>query len=218
MQIPLSWLKEFVDIDIPPELLAEKLTTAGLEVGSITYIGVPQTDAAHIRTQYGTGIRYPKSDHLVWNREKLLWGAIHEVKPHPGADRLVLAMVDYGAAELEQCVTGAPNLFEYKGQGVLPAPLYTVIALEGAEHGVTSNCVNPAYVRTPLVEGQIADQAKAHGLSEDEVVAKVMLAPAAIKRLIEPEEVAEAVAYLCSPVAVSVTGTNLVMDGGWSAH
>jgi 3-hydroxybutyrate dehydrogenase len=96
--------------------------------------------------------------------------------------------------------------------------LSKVIALEGAEHGVTSNCVNPAYVRTPLVEGQIADQAKAHGLSEDEVVAQVMLAPAAIKRLIEPEEVAEAVAYLCSPAATSVTGSNLVMDGGWSAH
>jgi 3-hydroxybutyrate dehydrogenase len=96
--------------------------------------------------------------------------------------------------------------------------LSKVIALEGAPHGVTSNCVNPAYVRTPLVEGQIADQAKAHGLSEDEVVAQVMLAPAAIKRLLEPEEVAEAVAYLCSPAAVSVTGTNLVMDGGWSAH
>jgi 3-hydroxybutyrate dehydrogenase len=96
--------------------------------------------------------------------------------------------------------------------------LSKVIALEGAPHGVTSNCVNPAYVRTPLVEGQIADQAKAHGLSEDDVVAQVMLAPAAIKRLIEPAEVAEAVAYLCSPNAMSITGTNLVMDGGWSAH
>jgi 3-hydroxybutyrate dehydrogenase len=96
--------------------------------------------------------------------------------------------------------------------------LSKVIALEGAEHGVTSNCVNPAYVRTPLVEGQIADQAKAHGLSEDEVVARVMLAPAAVKRLIEPAEVAEAVAFLCSPAAASITGTSLVMDGGWSAH
>ena len=96
--------------------------------------------------------------------------------------------------------------------------LSKVIALEGAAHGVTSNCVNPAYVRTPLVEGQIADQAKAHGLSEDDVVAQVMLAPAAIKRLIEPEEVAEAVAYLCSPAATSVTGSNMVMDGGWTAH
>jgi 3-hydroxybutyrate dehydrogenase len=96
--------------------------------------------------------------------------------------------------------------------------LSKVIAVEGAEHGVTSNCVNPAYVRTPLVEGQIADQAKAHGLSEDDVVEQVMLAPAAIKRLIEPAEVAEAVAFLCSPAAASVTGTSLVMDGGWSAH
>jgi 3-hydroxybutyrate dehydrogenase len=96
--------------------------------------------------------------------------------------------------------------------------LSKVIALEAAEHGVTSNCVNPAYVRTPLVEGQIADQARTHGISEDEVVEQVMLAPAAIRRLIEPEEVAEAVAYLCSPAAQSVTGSSLVMDGGWSAR
>jgi 3-hydroxybutyrate dehydrogenase len=96
--------------------------------------------------------------------------------------------------------------------------LSKVIALEGAEHGVTSNCVNPAYVRTPLVEGQIADQARAHGLSEADVVEQVMLAPAALKRLIEPDEVADAVAWLCSPAATSVTGSSLVMDGGWSAH
>jgi 3-hydroxybutyrate dehydrogenase len=95
--------------------------------------------------------------------------------------------------------------------------LSKVIALEGAEHGVTSNCVNPAYVRTPLVEGQIGDQARAHGISEEQVVAEVMLAPAAVKRLLEPAEVAEAVAYLCSPAATSVTGSSLVMDGGWSA-
>jgi 3-hydroxybutyrate dehydrogenase len=96
--------------------------------------------------------------------------------------------------------------------------LSKVIALEGAEHGVTSNCVNPAYVRTPLVENQIADQARTHGISEDEVVEQVMLAPAAIKRLLEPAEVAEAVTYLCSPAAASITGSNLVLDGGWTAH
>jgi 3-hydroxybutyrate dehydrogenase len=96
--------------------------------------------------------------------------------------------------------------------------LSKVVALEGAEHGVTSNCVNPGYVRTPLVENQIADQARAHRMSEEDVVAEVMLGPAALKRLLEPAEVADAVAWLCSPSATSVTGTSLVMDGGWSAH
>ncbi|MES5820277.1 3-hydroxybutyrate dehydrogenase [Streptomyces sp. RG80] len=91
-------------------------------------------------------------------------------------------------------------------------------ALEGAPHGVTSNCVNPAYVRTPLVEKQIADQARAHGIPEERVLAEVMLQDSAVKRLIEPEEVAEAVAYLCGPQASFVTGTSLVLDGGWTAH
>ena len=95
--------------------------------------------------------------------------------------------------------------------------LSKVIALEGADKGVTSNCVNPAYVRTPLVEAQIADQARVHDLSEDEVRTKVMLDRTAIKRLIEPDEVAAAVVYLCSPAAASVTGTDIVLDGGWSA-
>ncbi|KUL52261.1 3-hydroxybutyrate dehydrogenase [Streptomyces sp. NRRL F-4489] len=91
-------------------------------------------------------------------------------------------------------------------------------ALEGAAHGVTSNCVNPGYVRTPLVERQIADQAAAHGIPAERVVAEVLLAGAALKRLIEPEEVAEAVAYLCTPQASFVTGTSLALDGGWTAH
>ncbi|MFD4157518.1 3-hydroxybutyrate dehydrogenase [Streptomyces hydrogenans] len=91
-------------------------------------------------------------------------------------------------------------------------------ALEGAPHGVTSNCVNPGYVRTPLVERQIADQAVAHGIPEDRVLTEVMLKDSALKRLVEPEEVAEAVAYLCTPQAAFITGASLTLDGGWTAH
>jgi 3-hydroxybutyrate dehydrogenase len=83
---------------------------------------------------------------------------------------------------------------------------------------VTSNCVAPAYVRTPLVENQVQDQARSHGLTPDEVLEQVILGPTAIKRLIEPGEVAAMVGYLCSPPASFVTGTTLVLDGGWTAH
>ncbi|MFZ2964260.1 MAG: 3-hydroxybutyrate dehydrogenase [Rhodoglobus sp.] len=96
--------------------------------------------------------------------------------------------------------------------------LSKVTALEGAPHGVTSNCVNPGYVRTPLVEKQIADQAKVHGIAESEVVEKVMLTESAIKRLLEPEEVADLVLWLCGDTARMVTGASYTMDGGWSAR
>jgi 3-hydroxybutyrate dehydrogenase len=96
--------------------------------------------------------------------------------------------------------------------------LSKVVALEGAPHGVTSNCVNPAYVRTPLVTAQLADQAATHGLSEAEVLDKVLLEPVAVKRLIEPAEVSELVDVLCGPASASITGSSFVLDGGWTAH
>lgn len=96
--------------------------------------------------------------------------------------------------------------------------LSKVVAIEGGAHGVTSNCVNPAYVRTPLVEGQVADQAERHGISPEEVLERVMLSPVAVKRLVEPSEVADLVGFLCGPSAASVTGSSYVMDGGWTAH
>ncbi|WP_405936564.1 3-hydroxybutyrate dehydrogenase [Streptomyces sp. NBC_00726] len=96
--------------------------------------------------------------------------------------------------------------------------LSKVVALEAAEHGVTSNCVCPGYVRTPLVENQIADQARTHGISEDEVVGQVMLERSAVKRLIEPADVAEAVLWLCGPRTGHITGSSLSMDGGWTAN
>ncbi|MEV7194645.1 3-hydroxybutyrate dehydrogenase [Streptomyces sp. NPDC093510] len=95
--------------------------------------------------------------------------------------------------------------------------LSKVAALEGAAHGVTSNCVNPGYVRTPLVEGQIADQAAVHGIAEQDVVRDVLLDRSAIKRLIEPAEVAAVALWLCGPHTGYVTGASLPVDGGWGA-
>lgn len=96
--------------------------------------------------------------------------------------------------------------------------LSKVKALEGAAHGVTSNCINPGYVRTPLVERQIADQARVHGIPENEVLEKVLLTEAAIKRLVEPEEVAGLAVWLAADAAGMVTGASYTMDGGWSAR
>jgi 3-hydroxybutyrate dehydrogenase len=92
------------------------------------------------------------------------------------------------------------------------------VALEAAEKGVTVNAVCPSYVRTPLVEKQIADQAKVHGISEDAVIREIMLAPAAIKRLLEPSEVAAYVRFLCSDEASGITGATQVIDAGWTAR
>lgn len=96
--------------------------------------------------------------------------------------------------------------------------LSKVTALEGGPHGVTSNCVNPGYVRTPLVTEQIADQARIHGIPEPDVLAEVLLKESAIKQLVEPEEVGTLVGWLASPSARMVTGASYTMDGGWSAR
>jgi 3-hydroxybutyrate dehydrogenase len=96
--------------------------------------------------------------------------------------------------------------------------LSKVTALEGGPHGVTSNCVNPGYVRTPLVTKQIADQARTHGIPEEQVVEEILLKESAVKRLVEPSEVAELVAWLATPAAGMVSGASYTMDGGWSAR
>lgn len=95
--------------------------------------------------------------------------------------------------------------------------LSKVVALEGAPHGVTSNCVNPSYVRTPLVEAQIADQAAIHGISEEDVLQNVLLQKNAVKRLVTPAEVARVVGWLASPQSAMITGSSYSIDGGWTA-
>jgi 3-hydroxybutyrate dehydrogenase len=96
--------------------------------------------------------------------------------------------------------------------------LVKTLALEGAEVGITATAVCPGYVRTPLVEKQIADQAKAHGLSEDDVIEQVILQPHAVKELIEPSYVADVVAFLTTPAGRTFTGVPVTMDQGWTAR
>ena len=96
--------------------------------------------------------------------------------------------------------------------------LTKTVALEAGGRGVTVNAICPAYVRTPLVEKQIADQARTQGIPSAEVVEKVMLAPAAVKRLLEPSEVAAYALFLCSDDAAGITGSAQVIDGGWTAR
>jgi len=90
-------------------------------------------------------------------------------------------------------------------------------ALEGGPLGITVNSICPAYVRTPLVDGQIADQAKVHNLSPEQVIETIMLKNAAVKRLIEPSEIGDLVLYLCADKAACFTGSMLTMDCGWTA-
>jgi 3-hydroxybutyrate dehydrogenase len=91
-------------------------------------------------------------------------------------------------------------------------------AVEGGPRGITCNAICPAFARTPLVMGQIGDLARTSGIPEDQVVDQVMLAPASVKRLIEPSEIAELVAYLCSDAAASMSGAAIPLDGAWTAR
>jgi 3-hydroxybutyrate dehydrogenase len=92
------------------------------------------------------------------------------------------------------------------------------LALEVAEQNITCNAICPAYVRTPLVEKQIADQAIRHHIAPEEVITRIMTEPAAIKRLLEPDEVASLALYLCSDAAAGITGAALDIDLGWTAR
>ena len=112
MKVPLSWLKDYVDITVPVEELAERLTLAGLEVETIESIGLPGAE-------------------LPWDPEKIVVGELRAVRPHPNADRLVLAEVEYGGSEPEIVVTGAPSLLERQGQSGLH--LKVAFAMEGAQ-------------------------------------------------------------------------------------
>lgn len=124
MKVPLSWLKDFVEITLPIDELAHRLTMAGLEVEEITYIGLPLPGEGQRQEAKITG--------FAWEPDKIVVGAIHEVMPHPNADRLVLCRLDDGIQE-QIVLTGAPNLYPYKGTGPLPKPIMVAYAKEGAQ-------------------------------------------------------------------------------------
>jgi phenylalanyl-tRNA synthetase beta chain len=153
MKIPISWLKDYVDITISIDELAERLTLAGMEVEHIEYYGVPGSD-------------------LEWDREKIVIAQIVEVKAHPNADRLVLADVDYGGAVLHQVVTGAPNLFHLKGQGRLANGPKAVFAREGSvlydghQAGQVKMTLKPAKLRGVKSDSMVCSE-KELGLSDE---------------------------------------------------
>ena len=126
MKIPISWIKDFVNISIPLDELAHKLTMAGLEVEEIHYVGLPMPERGAEERQE------TKITGISWAPDKIVVGAIHEIMPHPNADRLVLCRLDDGTGE-QIVLTGAPNLYPYKGQGRLDKPIKVAYAREGAQ-------------------------------------------------------------------------------------
>lgn len=131
MKVPISWLKDYVKIEMPLDELAHALTMAGLEVEEIEYVGLP-LPGGELEARLGVSSRPDvKISGIEWDPLKIVVAAVHEVVPHPNADRLVLCRLDDGERE-HIVLTGAPNLYPYKGKGALETPLKVAYAREGA--------------------------------------------------------------------------------------
>ncbi|MCJ7703818.1 MAG: phenylalanine--tRNA ligase subunit beta [Anaerolineales bacterium] len=152
MKVPISWIKEFVDIELSIEELAHKLTLAGLEVEEIQYVGLPMPSeddlafsSGHVRKQE------TKITGFSWEPDTIVVGAIHEVMPHPNADKLVLCKLDDGL-QIHTVLTGAPNLYDYKGKGTLEPPIKVAYGREGA---TIINAYEPGHNTTKLKRKKI---------------------------------------------------------------
>ena len=134
MKVPISWLRDFVEIDLSAEALADRLTFAGLEVEDLEYVGAAPRGGRINGLAGGaaTGGGGQAAKGLAWDPAKIVVAAILEVQPHPNADRLTLLRVDDGSGKEQTVLTGAPNLFQYKGQGPLPKPIKAAYAREGS--------------------------------------------------------------------------------------
>jgi 3-hydroxybutyrate dehydrogenase len=195
-----SWAVDLLDVAALETLTLETdvlVNNAGIQ----TVAPIPDFDPARFRAMQALMVEAP-------------FLLIRAALPHmyaQGFGRIVNVSSVHGlrASEFKVAYVTAKHALE---------GLSKVTALEGGAHGVTSNCVNPGYVRTPLVTKQIADQARTHGISEDEVLDKVLLTESAVKRLVEPDEVGSLVGWLASSNAGMVTGASYTMDGGWSAR
>jgi phenylalanyl-tRNA synthetase beta chain len=133
MKMPISWIKDFIDIHLPLEELAHRLTMAGLEVEGIHYVGLPMPkDSSTELASSHAHHQETKITGIEWDPEKIVVGAVYEVMPHPNADRLVLCRLDDGQ-QVHTVLTGAPNLFTYKGKGTLEKPIKVAYAKEGAQ-------------------------------------------------------------------------------------
>jgi phenylalanyl-tRNA synthetase beta chain len=171
MKVPISWIKDFVDVNSSIEDLARQLTMAGLEVEEIIFVGLPMPEG---KIEIGSGghIRHEtKISGIEWDPDMIVVGAITEVMPHPNADRLVLCRLDDGEVE-HIALTGAPNLFPFKGQGELPEPIKVAYAREGARifDGHEADQVLVTLKRTKIrgIESySMACSEKELGISED---------------------------------------------------
>lgn len=170
MQVPISWLRDFVDIEMPIEELVRRLTLAGLEVVEVRYVGLPLPVEGKDEGRGGTTVGTAVSG-IEWDREKIVVGEILEVMPHPNADRLVLCRLDDGNG-IHTVLTGAPNLFHLKGTGELQEPLKVAFAREGARlfdgqaEGWQLMTLEPVTIRG-VESSSMACSEKELGISED---------------------------------------------------
>jgi len=171
MKVPISWLKDFVEITIPLPDLARRLTIAGLEVEQVIYIGLPLPQTNSVGDQSADEKVDSNITGLAWEPDKIVTASVSEVMPHPNADRLVLCKLYDGERE-HIVLTGAPNLYPYKGLGALPKPLKVAYARQGAQiydghqPGHVLTTLKPAKIRGIESYSMICSE-KELGISED---------------------------------------------------